>query len=143
MTAEIDEVRRRIDAHLFTDVVHERWVQHVEYDPEIDRWYVRFTTDDRDAATIYLTLRERTLQYELFFLPAPPVSNAAFLAWLLRRNREIYGARFSVGDDGDVYLDGRIALEHCSITELDRILGVLYECTDLWFAAAARLAFGH
>lgn len=142
MTGDLDGVRRQIDDHLVRDVAREPWVQHVEYDPECDRWYVRFGTEDRDAATVYLTLRERSLHYELFFLPAPDVLSADFLAWLLRRNRDIYGARFSLSDDGDIYLDGRVALEHLTITELDRVLGVLYECTDLWFAAAVQRAFG-
>ena len=44
-------------------------VQHVEYDPELRRWYVRFGCDGRDAATIYFDLHQRTLRYELYFLP--------------------------------------------------------------------------
>ena len=36
----------------------------------------------------------------------------ALHAWLLRRNHDLYGARFSLGPDGDVYLTGRVALEH-------------------------------
>ena len=39
----------------------------------------------------------------------------------------MYGARFSIGPDGDLYLVGRVALEHLSVTELDRIIGVIYE----------------
>ena len=32
--------------------------------------------------------------------------------FLLQRNHTMYGARFSIGPDGDVYLIGRVALEH-------------------------------
>ena len=138
----IDAARTLVDRHLFDDVAAEPWVQHVEYDSELDRWYVRFGCEGRDAATIYFDLRDRTLRYELYFLPMPQRDPAPLHAWLLRRNRDIYGARFSISDDGEVYLDGRIALEHLTIAELDRIIGVLYECTELWFGAAVSMAFG-
>ena len=75
---------------------------------------MRFGCDGRDAATIYFDLHQRTLRYELYFLPAPDDETraAALHAWLLRRNHDLYGARFSLGPDGDVYLTGRVALEH-------------------------------
>ena len=46
-------------------------MQHVEFDPELDRWYLRFTCDGRDATTIYFDLRPRSLRYEVYFLPDP------------------------------------------------------------------------
>ena len=67
---------------------------------------------------------------------------AALHAWLLRRNHDLYGARFSLGPDGDVYLTGRVALEHLTEQELDRIIGVLYELTERWFQAAVTIAYG-
>ena len=47
-------------------------MQVVEYDACIPRWYVRFGCDGRDAATIYFDLHQRTLRYELYFVPDPP-----------------------------------------------------------------------
>jgi hypothetical protein len=132
-----------VDAHLFGPIAAEPAIQHVEYEPELRRWYVRFGCDGRDAATIYFDLHQRTLRYELYFLPAPPdeARAAALHAWLLRRNHDLYGARFSLGRDGDVYLTGRCALEHLTIEELDRIVGVLYELTERWFQAAVTIAY--
>lgn len=132
-----------VDAHLFGPVASEPAIQHVEYDPELRRWYVRFGCDGRDAATIYFDLHQRTLRYELYFLPAPPDEGreAALHAWLLRRNHDLYGARFSLGRDGDVYLTGRLALEHLTTEELDRIIGVLYDLTERWFQAAVTIAY--
>jgi hypothetical protein len=136
-----DEVRELIDEVLFDEVAQQPWVQHVEYDPELSRWYVRFGCDDRDAATIYFDLRERSLFFELYFLPTPPEPTVALYAFLLRRNLDLYNARFSLGDDGDIYLTGRTPREHITAVELDRIVGVLYECTDMWFAAVRDLAY--
>ncbi len=118
-------------------------VQHVEYDAELRRWYVRFGCDGRDAATIYFDLHQRTLRYELYFLPSPENDErrAELNEFLLRRNHDLYAARFSLGPDGDVYLTGRTALEHLTEGELDRIIGVLFELTERWFQAAVAIAY--
>ena len=113
--------------HLEGPVAAEPWIQTVEYDPEIRRWYVRFGCEGRDAATIYFDLHQRTLRYELYFMPDPPKNRLELYEWLLHRNHTIYGAKFSLGPDGDVYLVGRLALEHLTEWELDRIIGVLFE----------------
>jgi hypothetical protein len=104
---------------------------------------VRFGCDGRDAATIYFDLHQRTLRYELYFLPSPEdeARRAELHGWLLRRNHDLYGARFSLGPDGDVYLTGRVALEHLTEQELDRLIGVLFELTERWFQPAVTIAF--
>jgi hypothetical protein len=131
-----------VAAHLEQTVAHEPYVQTVEYDPEIPRWYVRFGCDARDASTIYFDLHQRSLHYELYFLPDPPANHEALYRYLLQRNHAMYGARFSIGPDGDLYLIGRVALEHLSTAELDRVIGVLYELVDAWFRPVLRIAFG-
>ena len=96
----------------------------------------------RDATTIYFDLHQRTLRYEVYFLPLPPEHHLELYEFLLRRNHTMYGARFSIGPDGDIYLIGRLALEHLSVGELDRIIGVLYELTERWFQPVVQLAYG-
>jgi hypothetical protein len=141
--ADLEAAHALIDAHLWGPVREQAAVQHVEYDPELHRWYVRFGCDGRDAATIYFDLHQRTLRYELYFLPSPDdtARRTELHEWLLRRNHELYAARFSLGRDGDVYLTGRVALEHLTEQELDRIIGVLFELTERWFQAAVTIAF--
>jgi len=130
-----------IAAHLEGDVARQPYIQTVEYDPEIPRWYVRFGCDGRDATTIYFDLHQRTLRYEVYFLPDPPRNQLELYQFLLRRNHNLYGASFSLGPDGDLYLTGRVALEHLDTDELDRIIGVLYELVETWFQPAVRIAF--
>ncbi len=127
--------------HLEGEVARQPYVQTVEYDPEIPRWYVRFGCDGRDATTIYFDLHQRTLRYEVYFLPDPPANQLDLYRFLLQRNHSLYGARFSIGPDGDLYLTGRVALEHLDRAELDRVIGVLYELVETWFQPAVRLAF--
>ncbi len=131
-----------IGAYLEGPVAAEEYIQTVEYDPELRRWYVRFGCIGRDAATIYFDLHQRTLRYELYFMPSPPANHLELYEWLLKRNHTMYGARFSLGPDGDIYLTGRTALEHVTTEELDRVIGVLYELTEQWFQPAIRLGFG-
>jgi hypothetical protein len=130
-----------IDAHLQGPVAREEWVQTVEYDAEIPRWYVRFGCDGRDAATIYFDLHQRTLRYEVYFMPDPPAHQLELYRLLLQRNHTTYAAHFSIGPDGDVYLVGRVLLEHLDAASLDRVLGGLYELVERWFQPAIRLGF--
>jgi hypothetical protein len=127
--------------HLQGPVSAQEYVQAVEYDPELRRWYVRFGCDGRDATTIYFDLHQRTLRYEVYFVPDPPANHLELYRFLLQRNHGLYGARFSLGPDGDVYLTGRVALEHLTEVELDRVIGVLYELVETWFQPVLRLAF--
>ena len=128
--------------HLEGPVAAEPYVQTVEHDPEIPRWYVRFGCEGRDATTIYFDLHQRTLRYEVYFLPDPPANRLELYGFLLRRNHAMYGLRFSIGPDGDLYLTGRVALEHLDERELDRIIGVVYETVETWFQPVVRLAYG-
>ena len=124
-------------AHLEGPVAAEPWVQAVEHDPSIPRWYVRFGTDTRDAATIYFEPRQRSLHYEVYFLPDPPAGHGELYRMLLRANHSTLCAHFSIGPDGDVYLAGRTLLEDLDAARLDGILGELYALTERWFALSA------
>lgn len=143
----VEDARRLIAAYLEGPIASEAWVQHVEYDPEISRWYVRFGCEGRDAATIYFDLHDRTLRYEVYFLPDPPEGQdspkrqAELCRWLLRRNHETFSVRFSIGPDGDIYLAGRLALEYLSEEELDHVIGEIYELTETWFRTVVKLAY--
>jgi len=46
-------------------------LEAVERDQEVRRWYVRLRGEERDVTTIWLTLGQRTLHYETYFMPAP------------------------------------------------------------------------
>ena len=60
-------------------------------------------------------------------LPDPPAHHEELYRFLLARSHQMYGAHFSIGPDGDLYLVGRVLLEHLDVDELDRIIGVMFE----------------
>lgn len=140
------DAREFLARQLEGPVAAEEWVQHVEHDPELERWYVRFGCEGRDAATIYFDLKQRSLYHELYFLPMPDPDaegrlNTDFLEWLLRRNRSLYTVHFAIGTGGDVFLVGRTPLEDLDEARLDHVLGEIYEATETWFQAAVTIAY--
>ena len=122
-------------------------MQTVEYDATIPRWYVRFGCDGRDAATIYFDLHQRTLRYELYFLPDPPGNHEELYRFLLQRNHGSTAPGSRSVPTATSTSTGRTLLEHLDDDELDRIIGVLYELVEPWFqpvcgsrSAGARLS---
>ena len=119
-------------------------MQHVEYDAELRRWYVRFGCDGRDAATIYFDLHQRTLRYELYFLPSPENGDAARRAERVPACAAITtctrrGSRSVPMATSTSPVASRSSTSPS--TELDRIIGVLFELTERWFQAAVTIAY--
>ena len=131
-----------IARHLEDDVAGEPWVQTVEYDAEIPRWYVRFGCDGRDAATIYFDLHQRTLRYEVYFMPDPPAHHEELYRFLLARNHHDVRRALLDRSRRRHAISSVACCSNISIVdELDRIIGVLYELVERWFQPAIRLGF--
>lgn len=113
----------------------------VDRDPEVRRWYVRLKGEDRDFITIWLTLGQRTLRYETYFMPAPETNVASLYEYLLRLNMRLYGMRFAIGGEEAVYLVGQMPVSAVDEEELDRIVGSAYAAVEQWFRAAMRIGF--
>ncbi|MCC5953148.1 MAG: YbjN domain-containing protein [Acidimicrobiia bacterium] len=111
-------------------------------EPDEYRWYLRVRGEQKDVFTVWWTLRQRTLHYETYVLPAPEERAAEVYEFLLRRNRQIFGAAFCIGDEDACYLVGQIPIGQIDDGELDRILGTLWEWTERSFRPAMRLGFG-
>lgn len=116
-------------------------VAHVEHIPEDRRWLVRLRGEDKAVITVWLTLRERTLHYETYFIPAPEENVARCFEYLLRLNNRFYGMRFAIGDEDAVYLTGQIPLKSVDPEELDRIIGASYAYTEQYFRSALAIGF--
>ncbi len=109
-------------------------------DPE-PRWYVRMAGEAKDHITIWFTLGQRTLRYEVYVLPAPPENAAVVYETALRRNDKLVGAHFAIGVEDALFLKGELPLAMLSEPELDRIVGSLWTYTEAAFPALLRLAF--
>jgi len=114
---------------------------HVEYIPADHRWLVRLRGEDKAVITVWLTLRERTLHFETYFIPAPEDNVAACLEYLLRLNSRIHPMAFCIGDEDAVYLAGRIPLKGLDADALDWIIGASYAYTEQYFRSALSIGF--
>ncbi len=110
-------------------------------DPDVLRWFVRVNGEDKDVFSIWFHLRQRTLHYETYVMPAPEENIAEFYEFLLRRNTTLMGAAFGIGDEDAVFLAGALPNSAVDHDELDRVLGSLYAWTERFFRPALRIGF--
>jgi hypothetical protein len=105
------------------------------------RWFLRVRGDEKDVFTIWYTLRQRTLHYETYVMPAPEENPAELYEHLLRRNLKFNGAAFAIGAEDAIYLVGQVPVHGIDAGELDRILGTLYAYVEQCFRPAMRIGF--
>jgi len=105
------------------------------------RWFLRVTGEAKDVWTIRWHLRQRTLHYETYFMPAPEENAEQLYAHLLRRNLKMYGAAFAIGEEDAMFLVGQLDRAMVGPDELDRILGSLWTWVEQYFQPALRIGF--
>ena len=110
-------------------------------DPDTHRWFVRVTGEEKDVFSIWFHLRQRTLHYETYVMPAPEENHERFYEHLLRRNTRLMGAAFCIGEEDAVFLAGALPNSAVDHDELDRVLGSLYAWTEQFFRPALRIGF--
>ena len=116
-------------------------VAAVDFDAELRRWYVRLRGEEKSFTTVWLTLRQRTLHYETYFMPAPEENAEALYEYLLRANMRLFGMRFAIGAEDAVYLMGQMPLSAVDTEELDRIVGATYAYAEQYFRPAMSIGF--
>ena len=141
--AQLDQLAAQIEAWAQRQLAENPVVAAVErlFEDGERRWFVRVTGEEKDVFTIWFALRQRTLAYETYVMPAPEENHALFFEHLLRRNRKLYGAAFCIGEEDAVFLAGQLPNEAITDDELDRILGSLYAWTEQYFRPALLIGF--
>ena len=132
---------RVITEWLATAAAEHPYLANIERDPTVTRWYVRLRGEEKSVTTVWLTLRERTLAYETYFMPAPEENHAACYEYLLRTNTRLYGMRFSIGAEDAVYLTGQMPQEHVDAEALDTVIGAAYHYSEECFPTAMRIGY--
>jgi hypothetical protein len=113
----------------------------VDHDAALDRWYVRMRGEEKLFTTVWLTLRERTLHFETYFMPAPEERREACFEYLLRVNPRLFSWRFAIGGEDAVYLVGQLPLVAVDHEELDRVVGSAYAYSEQYFRPAMRIGY--
>jgi hypothetical protein len=130
------------------DVLEERirlWLEDpgssVEYAEEVEgSWAVRMRQETRDATTTWFHVGERSVWFEAYVLPAPPVPAEVHRQALLR-NQRAWRVFFAIDGEGAIVLRGRLAEGQVTLSELDRVLGEVYETVELAFRPMMRFGF--
>jgi len=140
--SQLDVLAQRIDAWAERQRLENPTIAAVDRgDGDERRWYIRMKGEQKDTFTIWFTLRQRTLHYETYVMPAPEENHEAFYEHLLRRNLKLYGAAFAIGEEDAVFLVGQLANDAVTEDELDRVLGSLYAWVEQFFRPALRIGF--
>ena len=141
--SELDAIAGRIEAWLDRQRADNPVVAAVERDEESGerRWFVRVRGEAKDVFTIWLHLRQRTLHYETYVMPAPEENQGQLYEYLLRHNPSLYGAAFGIGHEDAIFLVGQLGNDAIDDDELDRVLGSLYMWVERYFQPALRIAF--
>jgi hypothetical protein len=113
----------------------------VDHDAGERRWYVRMKGEEKTTTTVWLTLRQRTLHYETYFMPAPEENVAACYEYLLRANIALFAMRFAIGVEDAVYLVGQLPLVAVDEDELDRIVGASWAYSERYFRPAMAIGY--
>ncbi len=90
----------------------------------------------------WLTVGEHALTVEAFVVRKPDENAEQVYRYLLEHNARMYAVAWSIDDNGDVYLTGRVPLSGVTAAEIDRILGAVLEYADGSFNALLQLGFG-
>lgn len=141
--AELGEVAGFIDQWLAAQLTENPVVEAV--DANVDgpgTWFVRLRGEEKDVFTVRFKLRQRTLSYETFVMPAPEENTDQFYRHLLTRNKDLYGASFCVGEEDAIFLQGQLDSRQALVDdELDRVLGSMYVWVEQFFRPALRIGF--
>jgi hypothetical protein len=140
---ELERVDELVGAWANIQLHENAVVQAVERgEPGMRRWYVRVAGEEKSVFTIWLTLRQRSLFFETYLLPAPVQNEAGFYQFLLRANSDLHGMAFSIGAEEAVFLAGHVPVDAVDGDELDRIMGGTYAYVERFFPMALRIGFG-
>ena len=105
------------------------------------RWAVRMAQQTRDFTTVWVTPGDLTVGFEAYVLPSPPRRLEEVYRQLLVRNRRSWRVHFAVGQDGGIYLCGRVDADQATEETLQYVFAELYELVELSFRPLIRTGF--
>lgn len=138
---DLAELGTLIDAWTTRQRDEETAIVAVDYEPEFRRWYVRMRGEDKAFITVWLTLRERSLHYETYFMPAPEENLEACFEFLLRINMRLVNMAFAIGMEDAVYLVGQMPFDDVDEDALDEIVGASYAYSEQYFRPAMTIGY--
>ena len=91
---------------------------------------VQLPGEKRLKTACHLTVARESVRIEAFVCRKPDEDFEKVYKYLLRRNRRMYQVAYTLDNNGDIYLVGRMPLVAVTEEELDRVLGQVLEAAD-------------
>lgn len=91
---------------------------------------VQLPGEKRLKTACHLTVARESVRIEAFVCRRPDEDFEKVYRYLLRRNRRMYQVAYTLDNNGDIYLVGRMPLIAVTDQELDRVLGQVLEAAD-------------
>ena len=91
---------------------------------------VQLPGEKRLKTACHLTVARESVRVEAFVCRKPDEDFEKVYKYLLRRNRRMYQVAYTLDNNGDIYLVGRMPLVAVTEEELDRVLGQVLEAAD-------------
>lgn len=88
-----------------------------------------------------LEVGAHTLQVRAFVARAPEQASETVYRWLLERNLKLSGIAFGLDHLGDVYLVGRVPVDHVDAALVDALLGAVAAAADASFDPIVTMGF--
>ena len=129
---ELDEVVRR--------TLEDRELEHRR--TAEGSYLVSLPGTHRLATPCWLVVGDHSLLVEAFVMRHAEEDRERLYDFLLQRNARMYGVAFSLDQNGDVYLVGRLPLAAVDADEIDRLLGAVLSYADDNFDAMLEIGFG-
>ena len=102
---------------------------------------VQLPGEKRLKTACHLTVNRESVRVEAFVCRRPDEDFEQVYKYLLRRNRRLYQVAYTLDNNGDIYLVGRMQLVAVTEEELDRVLGQVLEAADHDFNILIELGF--
>jgi hypothetical protein len=111
-------------------------------EPQPGSFVANLPGQKRLKTACWLTVGAHGVSVEAFVVRKPDENHEQVYRWLLAHNAKMYGVAWSIDDNGDIYLTGRLALRAVTEHEIDRLLGVVLDYADSSFNTLLEMGFG-
>jgi hypothetical protein len=105
------------------------------------RWFLVLAGERKLGIGVHLLVGDRTLRVESFFMRAPEEQRERLYRDLLLWQATSYVLRFTLDDNGDLFVVGQVPLRAVTAEEIDRVVGSILELSDSAYLPAVETGF--
>ena len=105
------------------------------------RWFLVLAGERKLGIGVHLQVGDRTMRVESFFMRAPEEQRERLYHDLLLRQATSYVLRFTLDENGDLFVVGQVPLLAITAEEVDRVVGSVLELCDSAYLPAVETGF--